>query len=156
MAKRVYGASVALLLALCLGAAAQAASLSTTETELVQAVNDARTAKRLPPLEVDLRLVRAARAHTTALLRGDVLAHWGLGSRLDSFQARGRLFGENLGWGEGSHAVPRALVQAWLASPAHRANLLHPGFSRIGIGARVGAFAGSSAATVVTAAFAGQ
>jgi uncharacterized protein YkwD len=47
-------------------------------------------------------------------------------------------------------------VRGWLASPGHRANLLRPGWTRIGIGARVGAFRGYSGVTVVTADFAGS
>ena len=42
-----------------------------------------------------------------------------------------------------------------MSSPGHRANLLRPGFRRIGIGALVGRFSGYSGATVVTADFAG-
>ena len=42
-----------------------------------------------------------------------------------------------------------------MASPGHRANLLRPGWKRIGIGSRTGTFLGYGGATVVTADFAG-
>ena len=156
MKKQVVVASSAVLFALMLGTAASAASLSTTETALLEAVNEARAANRIAPLKVDFTLVRAARSHTATMLRIDALTHGSFGSRLDSFGARGPRFGENLAWGTGPHAGARALVRAWLASPGHRANLLRPGFKRIGIGALAGSFAGYRRATVVTADFAGH
>ena len=156
MKKQVVVASSVVFFALALGTAASAASLSTTETALLQAVNEARAANQVPPLRVDFTLVRAARAHTATMLRIDALTHGSFGSRLDSFGARGPRFGENLAWATGSRAGAQALVRSWLASPAHRANLLRPGFNRIGIGARAGSFAGYRRATVVTADFAGR
>jgi uncharacterized protein YkwD len=43
----------------------------------------------------------------------------------------------------------------WMESPGHRANILRPSFTRIGLGRRVGPFAGYGTAAVVTADFAG-
>ena len=48
------------------------------------------------------------------------------------------------------------VVQMWLTSPEHRANLLRPGFTRVGLATPVGTFAGSSDVTVVTADFGGR
>lgn len=134
----------------------EAASLNHREKALVRAVNQVRKAHRIRPLRVDFRLVRAARAHTATLLRIDVLTHGSFGARLASSGARGPLFGENLAFGTGSLGSARAVVDAWLASPGHRANLLRPGFRRIGLGARAGSFAGHDGAVVVTADFAGR
>ncbi|MCP9484288.1 MAG: CAP domain-containing protein [Gaiellaceae bacterium MAG52_C11] len=156
MKKQIRRASSAVLFALLLGSTAQAATLNTTELGLLEVVNDVRVANGVPPLEVDHTLVRAARAHTGRMLRADVLSHGSFGPRLGSFGARGPRFGENLAWGTGWSGSARALVRAWLASPGHRANLLRRGFRRIGIGARIGTFAGYRGATVVTADFAGR
>ncbi len=155
MRKQVVVASGAVFCALALGSTAFAASLTTTETALVQAVNETRAANGLAPLEVDFTLVRAARSHTKTLFRLDGLTHGAFGERIGSFGARGPRFGENLAWGTGALGRAHALVRAWLASPGHRANLLRAGFERIGIGARTGFFAGHAGATVVTATFAG-
>jgi uncharacterized protein YkwD len=46
---------------------------------------------------------------------------------------RGAIMGENLGWGSGSLATPRAMVRQWMASPGHRANILRPAFREVGI-----------------------
>lgn len=41
--------------------------------------------------------------------------------------------GENLAWGVGADATPRAIVARWLASPSHRAVLLREDFTHVGI-----------------------
>jgi uncharacterized protein YkwD len=46
----------------------------------------------------------------------------------------GAVLGENLAWGSIDKATPRAIVRSWMASPAHRANILQPKFREIGIG----------------------
>jgi uncharacterized protein YkwD len=47
--------------------------------------------------------------------------------------------GENLAWGTGTLATPRAAVDAWMHSADHRANLLDRGFADVGIGIAAGA-----------------
>ena len=51
---------------------------------------------------------------------------------------------------------PGTVISEWLRSPEHRANLLRPGFTRIGIGATQGSFLGNAGAVVLTADFAGR
>jgi uncharacterized protein YkwD len=122
---------------------------------VIRAVNEVRAQHGLRTLAVDLRLERAARRHSHAMVRSGSFSHGDVRRRLSAVGARGRIYGENLAWGVGSSAHAAAVVQLWLKSPAHRANLLRPGFRRIGLGRRVGTFAGYSGATVVTANFAG-
>jgi uncharacterized protein YkwD len=47
--------------------------------------------------------------------------------------------GEDLGWGSGTEATPRAIVQAWMDSPPHRANILRTSFRDAGVGVAYGA-----------------
>jgi uncharacterized protein YkwD len=42
--------------------------------------------------------------------------------------------GENIGWGMGSRAKPRAVVDAWMDSPGHRAIILSASYRDVGIG----------------------
>jgi uncharacterized protein YkwD len=135
---------------------AGAAQLSQRESSLLRVVNGVRAAHDLRPLAVDARLVRVARSHSSRLLRRDVLTHGDFGTRIRLSGARGPLFGENLAWGTGRHASAGSVVRAWLRSPAHRRNLLRPGFRRIGLGSVTGRFGGHGGATVVTADFAGR
>jgi uncharacterized protein YkwD len=47
--------------------------------------------------------------------------------------------GENLAWGDESSSTPRQIVRSWMASPAHRANILKARFREIGIAVVAGA-----------------
>jgi uncharacterized protein YkwD len=158
--RQIQTALSAALLALLLTAGAPAATDATSqaqrEASLVEVVNGVRSAHGLRPLAVDPTLRRVARRHSLTMLRRNDLAHGAFAARLAAVGARGPAFGENLAWGVGSQATARAIVRAWVASPSHRANLLRPGFRRIGIGSQIGDFAGHPGATVVTADFAGR
>lgn len=123
---------------------------------LLAAMNETRAAHGLPPLRLDPRLQRAARAHSSDMIRRQYFGHGPFVSRLARFGVRGTRVGENLAWGVGGGADARGIVRRWLASPSHRANLLRRGFRRVGIAAVVGPFAGHSNAAVVTADFAGR
>jgi uncharacterized protein YkwD len=131
------------------------AGMSTSETALLRQMNQVRVAHGLGRLHYDAHLERAARSHSREMLAGNVFQHGAFGSRMLQFDVTGTLAGENLAWGTGSLGTARGIVAAWLASPEHRANLLRPSFSRVGIGDLVGTFLGNQGAHVVTADFAG-
>jgi uncharacterized protein YkwD len=151
-------ALVLFITACCVGAAAAPAPArpAGAEAELLRAINQARAQHGLAPLRVDPALERAARAHSRTLLRTGSFGHGNFVRRLTSFGARGPSIGENLAWGVGAQAGTAGVVQSWLASASHRANLLRPGFHRIGIGRAVGTFRGYAGAAVITADFAGS
>ncbi len=134
-------------------AGAQARPLTSSEASLLQTMNGVRTSHGLAPLRVDVRLVRAARGHSADMMRRQYFAHGSVAGRALAAGARGPVFGEDLAWGAGVTAT--WVVNQWLASPAHRAVLLRPGFRRVGIGITFGTFAGHGGAAVVTADFAG-
>jgi uncharacterized protein YkwD len=137
-----------------LGAAATASArgLTSSETSVLRAMNVARTTHGLAPFRVDYRLERSARSHSSDMLHRQYFAHTGFAARMHGSGASGPVFGENLAWGPVS---AQWVVSQWLASPEHRANLLRPGFHRVGIGALTGTFGGHAGAFVVTADFAG-
>jgi uncharacterized protein YkwD len=89
------------------------------------------------------------------MLRNNYFAHGDFHGRMVAFHVSGAVAGENLAWGTGAYGRAHTIVAEWLASPEHRANLLRPGFTRIGIGLVRGSFLGSGGATIVTADFAG-
>jgi uncharacterized protein YkwD len=126
------------------------------EASLLQAMNQARAQHGVRPLRIDLRLEAAARAKSRAMLRTGAFAHGNFTRRLTSYRARGPYFGENLAWGVGSSGSATGIVQMWMASPSHRANLLRRSFQRVGLGVTVGTFRGYGGATVATANFAGR
>jgi uncharacterized protein YkwD len=100
-------------------------------------------------------LQRAARSHSNAMLRNGIFTHGDWYTRLRRYGVRGRTVGENIAWGSGAAGTPSALVQMWLASPPHRATMLSPAFSRVGVGVAQGTFSGVGGANVATADFAG-
>jgi uncharacterized protein YkwD len=134
---------------------AAAAGLTRTEARLLRDLNRVRAEHGLTPLRYDAHLQRAARAHTREMLATGVFQHGAFDVRLVRFAVKGTVIGENLAWGDGARGTADGILAAWLASPEHRANLLRPAFTRIGIGDLVGGFLGCDDAHVVTADFAG-
>jgi uncharacterized protein YkwD len=46
--------------------------------------------------------------------------------------------GENLAWGSGALSTPQAIVNGWMNSPGHRANILAPDYKDLGLAACMG------------------
>jgi uncharacterized protein YkwD len=152
----IFIAFASLFCAIALVPAAGAATRTTAAGNLLQAVNQTRVSYGLRPLKLDTRLIRAARSHSAQMLRDDVFTHGDFHGRMVAFRVVGPTAGENLAWGTGSYAQPAEIISEWLASPEHRANLLRPGWTRIGIGIVRGTFLGNGGSSVVTADFAGR
>ena len=147
--------SVLVVLAALASATTALAQPTPAEAALISAINAERTPRGLVPLRVDLRLERAARAKSSEMLRTGTFAHGDLRGRLARYRVSGRTYGENLAWATGSRATATRIVRMWMESPGHRANILRAAFTLIGLGRRVGLFAGYVSAAVVTADFAG-
>lgn len=130
------------------------AGITPAERSLLSVMNEARTAHKLKPLKIDSALQRAARAHSRDMLLRGYFDHGQFLTRLQNFGVRGRVVGENIAF-YGGYQWARKVVTLWLRSPAHRDNLLHPGFRRVGVGTLHGSFAGSKV-RMVTADFASR
>jgi uncharacterized protein YkwD len=131
-------------------------ALSQAESSLLSAMNTVRVAHGLQPLRADLRLERVARRHSSKMLRTGRFAHGAFAKRIRRVGVHAPRVGENLAWGSGRLSAAATIVQMWLASPEHRANLLHPGYRIVGVGALRGSFAGTRGALMVTTDFAGR
>ena len=108
---------------------------------LLEAMNAARVAEGLPPLEIDATLEDVALSRARSLVTQDYFAHYGPdgGSAFSELAARGvtyALAGENLARNNfvESRTVDAAF-QGLMASPGHRANILEPQFARVGVAA---------------------
>jgi uncharacterized protein YkwD len=100
---------------------------------LLAATNAARARAHLAPLSIDPGLQAMAEAYAAELARTRVLTHGDFAGRLRGSGYAYRAAGENLAFGQ---ATPEAAIAAWLADPAHRANLLGD-FTDLGVsGAR--------------------
>lgn len=117
-----------------------ATSLTADEQNMVDMVNQQRAAAGLKPLTVDLRLVAVARAKANDMQTNHYFDHTSptYGSPWAMMQLVGlkvQWAGENIG---GNVSVSGAM-SAWMQSPGHRANILDPKFTHIGVGAAYGA-----------------
>jgi uncharacterized protein YkwD len=154
--KVLVAALAAAALALPAGAAASSTvSMTASEHLLLAQINYVRAAHGLHRLAYDPTLARAAEAHSVDMARRDYFAHGRFALRMLRFKVRGPFVGENLAWGTGGFGTASGIVRAWLASPEHRANLLRPGYRRIGLGELRATFLGARGAKIVTADFAG-
>jgi uncharacterized protein YkwD len=133
------------------------ADVASARPAILCLVNAERTSRGLRALREQPRLRKAARRFARRMARRNVFAHnrRGLVRRIKrTGYVRGYRrwsIGENIAWGQGSAGDPAAIVQAWMASPPHRRNILTPRFRRIGIGVVAGApVAASSGTTYVT------
>jgi uncharacterized protein YkwD len=135
--------------------AAGTATLTKSESSLLAAMNQVRIAHGLRPLKADMRLENAARGHSRRMLRTGTFAHGAFTARIRRAGVRAPRVGENLAWSSGI-ARARAIVQMWLASPSHRANLLRPGYRIVGVGAITGCFNGQRHTLMITTDFAGR
>ncbi|HEV2061218.1 MAG TPA: CAP domain-containing protein, partial [Solirubrobacteraceae bacterium] len=110
-------------------------------------VNRERTSRGLRRLRANGKLDRAARSHSRHMVRARFFSHDSPGGasvlervkRRGYRSARGLMVGENIAWGSGSYATPAEIVNGWMHSPGHRANILRGQFEEIGVGVAVGA-----------------
>lgn len=119
------------------------ASIAAAKRATVCLINEVRRRHHLRPLRLDARLSRAARRHSRAMVAHHYFGHGDFVGRIRKTGylrgARVWTAGENIAWGSGSHATPRAIFRLWMRSPGHRANILRASFREIGIGIHRGA-----------------
>lgn len=104
--------------------------------EVVRLINEARAARGLAPLDIDMRLVEAAQAHARDMAANVRVAHEGSdGSEPAARATRAgypwTFIAENVAAGYGS--AP-AVVEGWLDSRSHRENMLSERARHVGIG----------------------
>jgi uncharacterized protein YkwD len=133
--------AVVALAAPAFASAGRAARQPALVAQLVREMNALREQEGLRPLRVNGPLVDAARSHSLEMASVGYFAHHSADG--GSFAARVRHWyvvrrhwaaGENLAWSTPKLGSSR-LVQLWLASPEHRANMLDPGWRDVGCSA---------------------
>jgi uncharacterized protein YkwD len=96
---------------------------------IVVLVNARRAAAGLRPLAASYCAGGYARNWSTHMAATGLLVHQSLSGLL---RCPARTAGENIGAGSVS---ADQMMTMWMNSPGHRANILNPGFTRIGVGA---------------------
>ncbi len=109
--------------------------ISAEELQMWELVNAERTSRGLRALKIHTGLVELARLKSQDMITNNYFSHQSptYGSPFDMMGRAGisyRFAGENLA---GSSTVERA-HRALMNSPGHRANILNPNFTHIGIG----------------------
>lgn len=100
-----------------------------------------------PPLNWDDRVAAAALGHSTDMAGTDFFGHEGSdgsdpGDRLMNEGYDTMLWGENIAVGYDREA---AVMDAWLKSPDHCANIMDPSYEDVGVGSAKGNFKGNMA-----------
>lgn len=117
--------------------ASVSASLTADEKLAFDLMNADRKANGLPALKLNMNVVKVARVHGQDMINRKFFAHENPDgqSPFDRMQAAGisfRYAGENL-------AINRSVTaaeQAFMNSSGHRANILNPNYTEVGIGVR--------------------
>ncbi len=111
------------------------------ELEVVRLVNQERVKAGLWPLAVSSALTQAARAHNADMITNNFFGHYSSDGRDPGQRAADAGF-RQYGWGAafvgeniaGGYLSPQAVVEGWLNSAGHRANILNPDYREIGVG----------------------
>ncbi|MCA1217571.1 CAP domain-containing protein [Streptomyces sp. 8L] len=119
--------------------------LARLTAEVARRTDAERAAAGLGPLAPDPLLARAAQDHSADMAARDFYSHtdpdgrepW---DRARAAGARHRGVGENIACGQRSAAE---VVEGWMNSPGHRANILRPSFTHLGVGYATGSRAGT-------------
>jgi len=110
--------------------------LSAFESKVVSLVNEQRQREGLSPLRANVDLSHVARLKSQDMADKNYFSHTSptYGSPFEMMKSFGisyRTAGENIAYGQ---STPEAVVEAWMNSAGHRANILNPAFTEIGVG----------------------
>lgn len=106
------------------------------ESEVVRLVNIEREKEGLEPLVEDTKLSNGALKKSEDMGKNNYFDHYSpnYGSPFDMMKKFGiqySIAGENIAMG---YPTAESVVEGWMDSPGHRANIMNPNFRKIGIG----------------------
>jgi len=106
--------------------------------ELCNLVNAARKEEDASPLELDASVMQTSQGHADDMALRDYFSHTcpegkTFIDRLRKNGVRYRAAAENIAYGQ---KTAQEVLDAWLKSPGHRANLMNPRYRRLGLGLR--------------------
>ncbi len=104
--------------------------------QILSLVNSERAANGLSPLTLNTNLSRTAQAKAEDMKNRNYFSHTSptYGSPFDMMKSFGisyRTAGENIAKGQ---KTPQAVMNAWMNSSGHRANILNRNFTQLGVG----------------------
>jgi uncharacterized protein YkwD len=124
--------------------------------------NQIRAQNNLPLLKDNAKLRKAAVGHSSDMVGEGYFDHSSTNG--DSFVDRiigagyakrndGWTLGENLAWGTGDLSSPQGVMDAWMASAGHKANILKKAYKEVGIGIKLGVPSDDGVGATITADF---
>ncbi|MGC4836188.1 CAP domain-containing protein [Micromonospora vinacea] len=118
------------------GSNGSSGTVSAQAREVVDLVNAERAKAGCKALSIDTKLMTAAQRHSQDQADHKNMSHTGsdgsnAGTRLDRVGYTWRTYGENVAWNQ---QTPAAVMDAWMNSSGHRANILNCAFTEIGVG----------------------
>lgn len=110
--------------------------IASFEAEVIRLVNEIRRQNGLKPLAENWELSRVARYKSQDMLDHRYFSHTSptYGTPFQMIKAFGlsyRTAGENIAMG---YSTPQAVVNGWMNSSGHRANILNASYTQIGVG----------------------
>lgn len=129
--------AIAVSAVLGLGAATgQVAAEPSYERQVITLTNQERAAHGCGPLTQNAALTRAARGHSKEMATRNRMTHHGAngsdaGDRVKQAGYPATKWAENIAYGQ---ATPKEVVDVWMDSSGHRANILDCGLTEIGVG----------------------
>jgi uncharacterized protein YkwD len=122
----------------------EAGNLEVVREATLCLINRERAAHGERPLRLNEKLARSAQSHSENMAQEGYFAHESPSGSTPLSRMRAARYiyssklgyevGENIAWGTLWLASPKAIVEAWMASPGHRENILDPRFQDTGLG----------------------
>lgn len=111
-------------------------ALTNTQNEILALVNKERAKNGLNPLAIDWQVSRVAQYKSDDMANNNYFSHTSPSygtpfQMLKSFNVKYRTAGENIAKGQ---KTPEAVMTAWMNSEGHRANILNPNYTHLGVG----------------------
>ncbi|WP_149550826.1 CAP domain-containing protein [Streptomyces marokkonensis] len=103
---------------------------------VVELVNAERGKAGCSPVKVNATLTEAAQNHSEDMAASGSMSHTGSdgsspGDRITRAGYSWSTYGENVAYG---YSTPEQVMQGWMTSPGHKANILNCAFKEIGVG----------------------
>ncbi|WP_338671683.1 CAP domain-containing protein [Streptomyces sp. SCSIO 30461] len=113
-----------------------AAPASGDVASIVALVNAERSKAGCSPVKLNAKLSKAAQAHSEDMASHKNMSHTGSdgsnpGTRITRAGYDWSTYGENVAYG---YSSPESVMQGWMDSPGHKANILNCEFKEIGVG----------------------
>jgi uncharacterized protein YkwD len=107
---------------------------------VLQLVNQQRSANGCGPVKLNTQLQTAAQRQSDDMAARNFFSHTnpdgaGPQQRIEAAGYKWSTWGENIARGQ---ATPSSVMDSWMNSPGHRANILNCAFTELGVGVHTG------------------